>query len=456
MVISFEEAVALARAQGVHPLQFLEIPVASNADNTARAQQWQSRLLSFPTELLLCIIGHTRDHVDRFSLAMSCHALLDIVYNTQDIQCLLPVWTITDPWVVYLLSHHAERMDLMRRMSPATGRWRLCRNCCRWRTTRKAHWSIPPNCDHAQWNTKVDAWCDPPGPLCPECGILEYCPWHRTCPKCFADMLSQATLHRVTSTADLPRPLPRLGLSPSGVRLVLRRRSCECFFHDEGDEAHGRRYFHSTFYGLFTVKPGPAESQGLCGYPYPYWAYQLNRMWKYPGRKKRTFTLPDICKRRRPNTSSAPFLRLPNEIIFYIYDLIPSQNDKICLALTCRRLLQPAAALRIKLPASVTAMDSLVRRVDWPFYADIVRNERNFRCCPYCEEVRPTNPRHWDHLLQLAQNDYRCDELARQIRMWCRRRRRHQPCPNCLVEEANSAAATTSSLVYEALECVVL
>jgi hypothetical protein len=161
------------------------------------------------------------------------------------------------------------------------------------------------------------------------------------------------------------------------------------------------------------------------------------------------------CKRRQPN-ASAPFLRLPNEIVFHIYDLIPSQNDKICLALTCRRLLQPAAALRIKLPASVTAMDSLVRRVDWPFYADIVQNERNFRCCSYCEEVRPTNPRHWDHLLQLAQNDYRCDELGRQIRMWCRRRRRHQPCPNCLVEEANSAAAATSSVVYEALECIVL
>jgi hypothetical protein len=224
-------------------------------------------------ELLLCITDHIHDHVDRFSLAMSCHALLDIVYNTPDIQCLLPVWTITDPGDIYPLSHHTQRMDLMRRMSPVTGTWRLCRSCCRWRTTNKTHWSIPPNSDHAQWNPKIDAWCGSPGPLCPECGILEYCPWHRTCPQCFVDMLSRATLHRAISRADLPQLRAVPNLPSTGVRVVLRRRSCDCFFDDEGDETRRRRYFHSTFHALFTVRPGPtAGGDGLCGYPYLYWA----------------------------------------------------------------------------------------------------------------------------------------------------------------------------------------
>ena len=64
MVVSFEEAVALARAQGVHPLQFLEIPVASNA-----GRQFNKDLAGFRPRARPIIpenVGEARENLGHF------------------------------------------------------------------------------------------------------------------------------------------------------------------------------------------------------------------------------------------------------------------------------------------------------------------------------------------------------------------------------------------------------
>ena len=134
-------------------------------------------------------------------------------------------------------------------------------------------------------------------------------------------------------------------------------------------------------------------------------------MWQYPGRKKRTMRIPKIvrfasyrcsapklipqqCRKKQPQLSS-PIVRLPNELILQIYDYLERHEDKICLALTCRRLLQPVPALRLRLPRSVPKMWELTAQLSWPFYEDIAYKEENFLVCRRCKKAREIGEWRW-------------------------------------------------------------
>ena len=85
-------------------------------------QKPSGRILFLPDDLLLVIMDHLPDHVDRFCLSMTCHGLLCFVYMSDRVKCSLTLWKTPKLRDLDRPPAHLEpRMDLLSRMMPFRG-----------------------------------------------------------------------------------------------------------------------------------------------------------------------------------------------------------------------------------------------------------------------------------------------------------------------------------------------
>ena len=151
-------------------------------------------------------MDHLPDHVDRFCLAMTCHGLLCFVFLSDRVKCSLPLWKTPKLRDLERPPSHLEpRMDLLSRMMPVEGGWRLCIHCCQWQTADEYQWaryltrrrSAERTCQHpgvqamatclAEWERKMFDWAGSPGGPCRGCDE-ENCAWRKTCPQCCLEL----------------------------------------------------------------------------------------------------------------------------------------------------------------------------------------------------------------------------------------------------------------------------
>ncbi|KAM5373289.1 hypothetical protein ACJZ2D_007118 [Fusarium nematophilum] len=143
--------------------------------------------------------------------------------------------------------------------------------------------------------------------------------------------------------------------------------------------------------------------------------------------------------RSRPN-SSAPLVRLPNEIVLEIFSLV-EHEDQLWLALTCKRLLQVSACVSIEIPSAVkhqfrpycSNMHNFLKRVA-PQDAR-GRPKKTVALCHDCLRYRPTRKTYWR-----GKKHEKCEESEQGLPGWERavehwRDRFSTQCPQCWCDE---------------------
>ncbi|KAI3317904.1 hypothetical protein HD806DRAFT_513620 [Xylariaceae sp. AK1471] len=115
------------------------------------------------------------------------------------------------------------------------------------------------------------------------------------------------------------------------------------------------------------------------------------------------FTIPDQLLVSLPTSQSSTLLRLPPELLSFIFEYADPLG-KVCLALTCKHLLRASCLADMKIPSAVQhrqlcspdclAMRSLVHLV-------VPVNRRGgppggaLAVCSYCYRYRPTREDYW-------------------------------------------------------------
>ncbi|KAF2241474.1 hypothetical protein BU26DRAFT_525294 [Trematosphaeria pertusa] len=98
--------------------------------------------------------------------------------------------------------------------------------------------------------------------------------------------------------------------------------------------------------------------------------------------------------------SSAPFLLLPTEILLLIFDQAGSL-DKLCLALSCRHLLQVSALASLHVPFKCKhrgcCQEKLLKRLRPVDMRG--KPKRSWRLCCDCMQYRPTKKSYWNKKL---------------------------------------------------------
>ncbi|KAF1994103.1 hypothetical protein P154DRAFT_502388 [Amniculicola lignicola CBS 123094] len=142
---------------------------------------------------------------------------------------------------------------------------------------------------------------------------------------------------------------------------------------------------------------------------------------------------PDLIA--TPSLPSSPFLRLPTELLLMVlYQADPL--DKICLAFSCRHLLQISALASAKVPCRCKPqcfsqeIEKLLKRVK-PVDAR-GKSKRTWGFCIDCMRYRPTRKSYWNGKVT-------CGNWAawdRAVRCW--NTKFSLQCPQCWGEEWQS------------------
>ncbi|EFX05071.1 f-box domain containing protein [Grosmannia clavigera kw1407] len=150
---------------------------------------------------------------------------------------------------------------------------------------------------------------------------------------------------------------------------------------------------------------------------------------------KTAFVIPTKLLEASPNTD-AHILRLPTELLLSFLSLI-STEDKICFALTCKRILQASTLQPFLIPSvdrhrslgPCRHMQGLLARVK-PRDAK-GRKKKTIAICAYCVRYRPKKPSYWEKFFREGVSEA---QWTGQLDLWSRLK--IGECPECWYKRA--------------------
>ncbi|KFY77963.1 hypothetical protein V499_02776 [Pseudogymnoascus sp. VKM F-103] len=145
--------------------------------------------------------------------------------------------------------------------------------------------------------------------------------------------------------------------------------------------------------------------------------------WKY---NKNATVCPDCALPTLPNACTvAPLLQLPTEILITIFDEV-NLIDQLCLALSCKRLLQVSTMVSL----DVSDPDAL------SLYYRLGPTSKDWRFCFGCTQYRPTRESYWKAKANLgnwAEAKDKQDDMMAIIQDWEHLQTMFY-CPECLAK----------------------
>ncbi len=122
---------------------------------------------------------------------------------------------------------------------------------------------------------------------------------------------------------------------------------------------------------------------------------------------------------------SSAITRLPNELVFQIFERLP-HVDRICLAMTCGRFMQLVGALKPNFPSNFTGLGKLMWRegIYWPSYHEKLRALGDYfrlvystylAYCTNCKRLQSIRIENWSFYLELEYDH----GLRRLLGEWC-------------------------------------
>ncbi|KAI8958498.1 hypothetical protein F5Y11DRAFT_38265 [Daldinia sp. FL1419] len=141
-----------------------------------------------------------------------------------------------------------------------------------------------------------------------------------------------------------------------------------------------------------------------------------------------------------PSSQSSVLILLPPELILMVFgELDPF--SKVCLALTCKNLLQVGHMAKITIPSGpkhrhaydyhCLAVHRLLH-LALPIRRDGTLNSKNMAVCSYCYRYRPTEKSHWERLHKQFSAHCSSHTIGSYIASW--ESHSSPRCPECSLE----------------------